>query len=57
MWACRSVCGAGGRLRLIGLIEQADVVVRVLRHLGFPTEVPGRVRPAGAATALIQAGR
>ena len=37
----------GGRLRLVGLIEQASVVQRILRHLGLPTEIPER-RPARA---------
>ena len=35
----------GERLRLIALIEQADVVVRILRHLGLPTEVPATCGP------------
>jgi hypothetical protein len=35
----------GGRLRLIALIEEAQVIQRVLRHLGLPTEVPP-ARPA-----------
>ena len=35
----------GGRLRLIALIEQAEVVRRILRHLGLPDEIP-RARPA-----------
>lgn len=30
----------GGRLRLIGLIDQAAVIERILRHVGLPTEVP-----------------
>jgi len=30
----------GGRLRLIALTDQADVVQRILRHLQLPTEVP-----------------
>jgi len=29
-----------GRLRLVALIEQASVVLRIVRHLGLPTEVP-----------------
>jgi hypothetical protein len=37
----------GGRLRLVALIEQADVVQQILRHLGLPTEVP-EPRPARA---------
>ena len=35
----------GGRLRLLALIEAGAVTVRILRHLGFPTEVPA-ARPA-----------
>lgn len=30
----------GQTMRLIALIEQADVIRRILRHLGLPTEVP-----------------
>lgn len=30
----------GGRFRLIGLIEEAAVIQRILRHLHLPTEVP-----------------
>ena len=30
----------GGRLGLIALIHQAEVVGRILRHLGVPAEVP-----------------
>jgi hypothetical protein len=37
----------GGRLRLVALIEQASVIQRILRHLGFPTHVP-EARPARA---------
>ena len=37
----------GGRLRLIALIEEVDVIGRLLRHLGLPTEVPAS-RPARA---------
>ena len=37
----------GGRLRLIALIEQANVIQRILRHLGLPTELP-EPRPARA---------
>lgn len=35
----------GGRLRLIALIEEAQVIQRVPRHLGLPTEVTP-ARPA-----------
>jgi hypothetical protein len=31
-------CGA--RLRLIALIHQADVIGRILTHLGAPTDLP-----------------
>jgi hypothetical protein len=37
----------GGRLRLLALIEQAQVVERILRHLGLPTNRP-EPRPARA---------
>jgi hypothetical protein len=37
--------GCGGRLRLIGLIDQAAVIERILAHLGLPTAVP-EARPA-----------
>ncbi|MCH7749526.1 MAG: transposase [Acidobacteria bacterium] len=30
----------GGRLRLIALIEDASVVLRLLQHLGLPTQIP-----------------
>ena len=47
----------GGRLRLIALIEQAEVIRRILRHLGLPDEIP-RARPARAppARALFEDG-
>jgi hypothetical protein len=35
----------GGRLRLIALIEEAAVIVRILRHRGLPTDLPA-ARPA-----------
>jgi hypothetical protein len=35
----------GGRLHLIALIEKAQVIRRILTHLGLPTEVPA-ARPA-----------
>ena len=37
----------GGRLRLLALLEAGAVTVRILRHLGWPTEVPA-ARPARA---------
>ena len=30
----------GGRLRLIALIQQAEVIGRILTHLGVPAELP-----------------
>ena len=30
----------GGRLRLIALIDQAPVILKILRHLGLPSEIP-----------------
>jgi hypothetical protein len=30
----------GGRLRLIALFEEAQVIRRILGHLGLPTELP-----------------
>jgi len=37
----------GGRLRLVALIEDTRVVERILRHLGWPTDVatPRPARP------------
>ena len=35
----------GGRMRLVALIDQPPVIQRILRHLGFPTEIP-EPRPA-----------
>ena len=43
----------GGRLRLIGLIEEAAVIDRILRHLGVPTEIPA---PRPARSPPIPAG-
>jgi hypothetical protein len=37
----------GGRLRLIAMIEEAEVIARILRHLGMPAEIPA-ARPARA---------
>ena len=37
----------GGRLTLIALIEDPAVIVRVLRHLGLPTDIP-EAQPARA---------
>ena len=44
----------GGRLRLVVLIEQADVIQRILRHLNVPTSVPEPC-PARAPPRLIDA--
>ena len=44
----------GGRLRLVALIEHASVVQRILRHLGWPTEIP-EPRPARAPPGLVEA--
>ena len=46
----------GGRLRLIALIEEAEVVRRILRHLGLPDEIP-RTRPARAPPATARLPR
>jgi hypothetical protein len=35
-----SCARCGGRLRLIALIHEADVIGRILTHLGLPAEVP-----------------
>lgn len=44
----------GGHLRLIGLIEEAAVIDRILQHLGVPTEIPAprpaRAPPQGTAS-------
>jgi hypothetical protein len=37
----------GGRMRLVATIEQREVIKRILRHLGLPTELPAP-RPARA---------
>jgi len=37
----------GGRLRLLALLAAGAVTARILRHLGFPAEVPV-ARPARA---------
>ena len=44
----------GGRLRLLALIEQTEVIERILRHLGLPTEIPDPC--AARAPPLIEAG-
>ena len=44
----------GGRLRLVALIEQAEVTQRILRHLNVPTEVPDAC-PARAPPRRIDA--
>ena len=30
----------GSRMRLLATIEQREVIDRILRHLGLPTEIP-----------------
>lgn len=35
----------GGRMRLVALIEQRAVIVRILTHLGLPTDLPAARRP------------
>jgi hypothetical protein len=37
----------GGRMQLIALIEDPDVIKKILDHLGLPTETP-KARPARA---------
>jgi hypothetical protein len=44
--------GCGGRLRLIALIDQAAVIVRLLGRLGVPTEVPPP-RPVRAPPGMV----
>ena len=45
----------GGRLRLIALIDQVPVILKILRHLGLPSEIPA---PAPArAPPLLNADR
>jgi hypothetical protein len=41
-WHVRAV---GGRLRLVTLIEQEQVITRILRHLGLRLTFPLRSRP------------
>jgi hypothetical protein len=43
----------GGRLVLIALIEQPEVIARILGHLGLPSELP---RPAPARSRARGAG-
>ena len=45
----------GHAMRLIALIEQADVIGRILRHLGEPTEVPAPA-PARAPPLVSDGG-
>jgi hypothetical protein len=47
--ACRR---CGGRLRPVALIQQPEVIQRILRHLGLPTETPSPL-PARAPPALL----
>jgi hypothetical protein len=35
----------GGRMKLLALIEDAEVIRQILEHLGLPTETP-KPRPA-----------
>ncbi len=50
-------CGrCGGRMRLVATIEQADVIRRILGHLGLPTDLP-TPRPARAPPFPEAAGR
>jgi len=37
----------GGRMKLIAMIEQPEVIEKILSHLGLPTDPP-RPRPARA---------
>ena len=43
----------GGRLRLLALIEHADTVKRILRHLGLPMDMPAP-QPAQAPPHRVQ---
>ena len=42
-WDVLACPHCGGRLRLIALIEEPQVIRRILGHLGLPTEVPTAV--------------
>ena len=42
----------GGRLGLIAVIDNPAVVARILRHLGFPNEIP-ETRPARVAPTAV----
>ena len=44
-WGVLACPRCGGRLRLIALIEEAQVIQRILGHLRLPTAVP-TARPA-----------
>jgi hypothetical protein len=35
----------GGRFRLMALIDDPRVILRILRHLGLPTEIPAARAP------------
>ena len=51
-------CGAcGGRARPIAVIQDPEVVKRILRHLGLPVEAPAWHRPAGPAGATVRRSR
>jgi hypothetical protein len=39
----------GHTMRLIALLEETEVIRRILRHLGEPTDVPARAPPLIAA--------
>jgi hypothetical protein len=41
-------CACGGKLRLIAVIEEPVVIVRILTHLGLPARAPPR-SPARSA--------
>lgn len=46
----------GGRMRLLAMIEQGDVIRRILGHLGLPIELP-KPRPSRAPPAAKDAER
>jgi hypothetical protein len=43
----------GGRLRLIALIQQADVIRRILTHLGLPADVPATLPARSPPPSLV----
>jgi hypothetical protein len=45
----RTICGsaAGGKMRLVALVQEPEDIALYLRHLGLPTEIPPLAVPSG----------